>query len=414
MSLNAERSYKMKLRDVENAFKYRRIPYPKRSVELIALLAISCTFFLFMHTNKLNSRLKEMEVKLQPSEFSALGLTGNHISGHDAGGKHDDINTLHGTFQYLKSTGQMSSLNVRDLNNTRKAQMELVFFNRVPKVGSQTFMELLRRLSERNNFQFHRDAVQKVETIRLAEDQQQEMAEVISELPEPSVFIKHVCFTNFTKFNLPRPIYLNVVRDPVERVISWFYYVRAPWYFVERKAAFPDLPLPHPAWLKKDFETCVLNGDQECTYTQGVTVEGIGDHRRQSLFFCGHDYECTPFNTVGALERAKFAVEQQYAVVGVLEDLNTTLSVLEKYVPRFFEGVRDIYATSAEYLTKINKNNFKPPVSEHVKDIVRRNFTNEIEFYQFCRQRLHKQYLAAHLPQRIITDSAHLPGLIGN
>ncbi|XP_017072087.1 heparan sulfate 2-O-sulfotransferase pipe-like [Drosophila eugracilis] len=308
----------------------------------------------------------------------------------------------------------MASLNVRDLNNTRKAQMELVFFNRVPKVGSQTFMELLRRLSERNNFQFHRDAVQKVETIRLAEDQQQEMAEVISELPEPSVFIKHVCFTNFTKFNLPKPIYLNVVRDPVERVISWFYYVRAPWYFVERKAAFPDLPLPHPAWLKKDFETCVLNGDQECTYTQGVTVEGIGDHRRQSLFFCGHDYECTPFNTVGALERAKFAVEQQYAVVGVLEDLNTTLSVLEKYVPRFFEGVRDIYATSAEYLTKINKNNFKPPVSEHVKDIVRRNFTNEIEFYQFCRQRLHKQYLAAHLPQRIITDSAHLPGLIGN
>ncbi|XP_050741998.1 heparan sulfate 2-O-sulfotransferase pipe isoform X1 [Drosophila biarmipes] len=413
MSLNAERSYKMKLRDVENAFKYRRIPYPKRSVELIALLAISCTFFLFMHTNKLNSRLKEMEVKLQPSEFSALGLTGNHISGHDAG-KHDDINTLHGTYQYLKSTGQMSSLNVRDLNNTRKAQMELVFFNRVPKVGSQTFMELLRRLSERNNFQFHRDAVQKVETIRLAEDQQQEMAEVISELPEPSVFIKHVCFTNFTKFNLPKPIYLNVVRDPVERVISWFYYVRAPWYFVERKAAFPDLPLPHPAWLKKDFETCVLNGDQECTYTQGVTVEGIGDHRRQSLFFCGHDYECTPFNTLGALERAKFAVEQQYAVVGVLEDLNTTLSVLEKYVPRFFEGVRDIYATSAEYLTKINKNNFKPPVSEHVKDIVRRNFTNEIEFYQFCRQRLHKQYLAAHLPQRIITDSAHLPGLIDN
>ncbi|KAH8258710.1 hypothetical protein KR200_002907 [Drosophila serrata] len=308
----------------------------------------------------------------------------------------------------------MSSLNVRDLNNTRKAQMDLVFFNRVPKVGSQTFMELLRRLSERNNFQFHRDAVQKVETIRLAEDQQQEMAEVISELPEPSVFIKHVCFTNFTKFNLPKPIYLNVVRDPVERVISWFYYVRAPWYFVERKAAFPDLPLPHPAWLKKDFETCVLSGDQECTYTQGVTVEGIGDHRRQSLFFCGHDYECTPFNTVGALERAKFAVEQQYAVVGVLEDLNTTLSVLEKYVPRFFEGVRDIYATSAEYLTKINKNNFKPPVSEHVKDIVRRNFTNEIEFYQFCRQRLHKQYLAAHLPQRIITDSAHLPPLIGN
>ncbi|TMW44631.1 hypothetical protein DOY81_010292, partial [Sarcophaga bullata] len=57
---------------------------------------------------------------------------------------------------------------------------------------------------------------------------------------------------------------------------------------------------------------------------------------------------------------------------------------------------------SAEYLTKINKNNFKPPVSEKVKDIVRRNFTNEIEFYQFCRQRLHKQYLAANLPDKTL------------
>lgn len=60
-----------------------------------------------------------------------------------------------------------------------------------------------------------------------------------------------------------------------------------------------------------------------------------------------------PFNTVGALEKAKFAVEQQYAVVGVLEDLNTTLSVLEKYVPRFFEGVRDIYASKL-IIVKIN------------------------------------------------------------
>lgn len=48
--------------------------------------------------------------------------------------------------------------------------------------------------------------------------------------------------------------------------------------------------------------------------------------------------------------------------------------------------------------TTINKNAFKPPVSEEVKDIVRRNFTKEIEFYQFCKQRLHKQYLALKLP----------------
>jgi hypothetical protein len=66
----------------------------------------------------------------------------------------------------------MESLDARELNNTRRAGIEVVFFNRVPKVGSQTFMELLRRLSMRNIFGFHRDHIQRVETIRLTPSDQ--------------------------------------------------------------------------------------------------------------------------------------------------------------------------------------------------------------------------------------------------
>lgn len=50
-----------------------------------------------------------------------------------------------------------------------------------------------------------------------------------------------------------------------------------------------------------------------------------------------------PFNTIGALQRAKHAVESQYAVIGVLEDLNTTLTVFEKYIPGFFRGATEVY-----------------------------------------------------------------------
>lgn len=46
---------------------------------------------------------------------------------------------------------------------------------------------------------------------------------------------------------------------------------------------------------------------------------------------------------------------------------------------------------------RINRNFFKPPVSEEVKNLVRNNFTREVEFYQFCRQRLHMQYRALKL-----------------
>ncbi|XP_050445621.1 heparan sulfate 2-O-sulfotransferase pipe isoform X2 [Cataglyphis hispanica] len=387
----------------ENMWRQRRVPVPKRTIELIALIAISSTLFLFLHTRDLHSRLKKMEVRLQPGEDDVLSA--NQLSF----GVQTDSNPsgiIHYSNVQRTVTGkydeQYEVLNIEALNNTRRADRQVLFFNRVPKVGSQTFMELLRRLSIRNAFSFNRDRVQRVETIRLAPIEQLHLARMVSSYSEPSVYVKHVCFTNFTEFHLPEPIYINVVRDPVERVISWYYYVRAPWYYVERKQIFPDLPLPDPNWLKKDFESCVLKGDRECRYLEGEVHEGIGDHRRQTLFFCGHSEKCTPFNTVGALERAKLAVEKHYAVVGVLEDMNMTLTVLENYIPRFFQGATNVYYDQINSFTRINRNFFKPPVSEEVKNLVRNNFTREVEFYQFCKQRLYRQYRALKLPSDVL------------
>lgn len=380
---------------MDHLYRGRRFILSKRTSELIALLALSTTLFLYIHTRDLNTKLKEMEIKIQPVSM----ISSNQLVLSDSGPP--AYTGVKATMKLLESTGQMSTLEPSLLNNTKKAKINLIFFNRVPKVGSQTLMELMRRLSMRNNFGFHQDRVQRVETIRLSPEDQAILAALVSSYDPPGVYIKHVCFTNVSSFGLPEPIYINLVRDPVERVISWYYYVRAPWYYVERKIAFPDIPLPDPKWLKKDFEDCVLSEDRECRYLKGEIREGIGDHRRQSMFFCGHHPECLPFNTEGALERAKRAVERNYAVVGVLEELNTTLTVLENYVPRFFKGASKIYWDEISRYYPINKNNFKPTVSEEVKNIVRKNFTKEIEFYEFCKQRLHKQYLALKLPELI-------------
>ncbi|XP_018052723.1 PREDICTED: heparan sulfate 2-O-sulfotransferase pipe [Atta colombica] len=473
----------------ENMWRQRRVPVPKRTIELIALIAISSTLFLFLHTRDLHSFLKKMEVRLQPGEDDVLSAnqlsSEKHIkiillikysnqTSYDhhksaliisrvaretreictfksyspverkkqpsihrvkdkgcspeaelteqlrvatsKGGERKNIGE-HGIQMdsdsnsivhypnvqriFVEKYEDEEVLDIDTLNNTKRADRQVLFFNRVPKVGSQTFMELLRRLSIRNAFSFNRDRVQRVETIRLAPIEQLHLARMVSSYLEPSVYVKHVCFTNFTEFHLPEPIYINIVRDPVERVISWYYYVRAPWYYVERKQIFPDLPLPDPNWLKKDFESCVLKGDRECRYLQGEIHEGIGDHRRQTLFFCGHSEKCTPFNTIGALERAKLAVEKHYAVVGVLEDINTTLTVLENYIPRFFQGATDVYYDQTNSFMRINRNFFKPPVSEEVKNLVRSNFTREVEFYQFCKQRLYRQYRALKLRSNV-------------
>ncbi|KAK8376691.1 hypothetical protein O3P69_009952 [Scylla paramamosain] len=366
---------------------------PARVSELLAVVSLTSTCMLFLHTSHLQSQLatytNQLDASGPASTFTNGALEG--VANHKGSNQRKSGSCKNYDWE------QFRHLDPRSLNNTIHHNKMTLMFNRVPKVGSQSTMELLRTLSYKNGFTFHKDRPQKVENIKLTEREQRRLVQLVDVFRPPSVYVKHVCYINFTTFNITQPIYINMVRDPVERVISWYYYVRAPWYFVERKQAFPELPLPSPAWLRKDYETCVRTGDRECQYQEG---DERPDFAQLTEFFCGQEKECTGFNTDYALQKAKENVERNYAVVGVLEDLNTTLTVLEHYVPRFFKGAKDHYWNEVQKFSKVNRNIYKPQVPHEVKEIVRKNFTREMEFYEFCRRRLYMQYAALKLPQQ--------------
>ncbi|CAD7083096.1 unnamed protein product [Hermetia illucens] len=285
-----------------------------------------------------------------------------------------------------------------DLNNTKNARMDIVFFNRVPKTGSQALMQLVKELTPINKIQTARDKAQKYETVIMGPLHQINVAEEVAEQKEPTFYSKHVAYINFTRYELPKPIYINLVRDPIERIISWYNYVRAPWYYKQLQSIFKDVKIPEKEWMELDFDTCVRQKNKLCVFEQGVINDGSSDHRRQTLFFCGHNRaECLPFNSRDVLQKAKTIVEEEYAVVGTWEEPNITLSVLEHYVPMFFKGITEVYYNKKEKFDKVNKNSLKKPVSDEVREMLRRNLTNEIEFYEFCKQRLHKQYKALRL-----------------
>ena len=73
----------------------------------------------------------------------------------------------------------------------------------------------------------------------------------------PLSYCKHLNFLNFEEFDKQNPIYINMVRHPVERVISWFYYIRAGWYLVTKKTTVPGYVFPDVEYLKMTFEECV-------------------------------------------------------------------------------------------------------------------------------------------------------------
>ena len=67
-------------------------------------------------------------------------------------------------------------------------------------------------------------------------------------------------------------------------------------------------------------------------------------------------------------------------------------------MPEYFEGASVQYHSDPDIKRFRMKNAYKLPVSDEVMKIVSANFTNEIEFYDFCKQRLIKQFDAIQLP----------------
>ena len=125
------------------------------------------------------------------------------------------------------------SITAKRLNNTKNANQGILIFNRVPKTGSTYMLRLLEQLQTENMFQSLADAdagngqhevqimtfAEKVGYIHQFEVQQ-------DNLSMPYSFTKHMNFLDFEEFNKTNPIYINIVRNPVERVISWYYYKR--------------------------------------------------------------------------------------------------------------------------------------------------------------------------------------------
>lgn len=187
---------------------------PKRFSEIITLVSVSTTLFLYIQTRDLSSRLQEIK---RPYDDYPVTLQAEENSASEKPEKHHVHSKPRKLYSWELSKEPLDPIK---LNNTRKAQKEILFFNRVPKVGSQTTMELMRALALKNNFHYHKDRTQKVETIKLTNNEEKWLSHLINYFSTPSVYVKHVCFVDFQKFNISMPIYVNMVRDPIERVIS--------------------------------------------------------------------------------------------------------------------------------------------------------------------------------------------------
>ena len=253
-----------------------------------------------------------------------------------------------------------------------------IVYNRVPKSASTTLRNLFRDQASQRKFTIYNKEI--YVPFLLSADVQREVMYELDSAKKPVFYERHMYFTVGDNFQKPQPVYINVVRDPLEQVISAYYYSRETCNSEKRCYFDTD-------FLNETLDECVTKrpADRCIDASQGVI---------SSLpFFCGNLVECEE-NKTFALEKAKQNIVDHYTVVGVVEELYNFLFVLENLMPRYFANVRLQYMvngrTRVENVGVHRGNHMK--LNETTRGILRLALANEYELYEFIKDRFYIQF----------------------
>ncbi|KAF2348739.1 Sulfotransferase [Trinorchestia longiramus] len=291
-------------------------------------------------------------------------------------------------------------------SNDTGTKKDVLFFNRIPKTGSEMFVLLLTWLQALNDFSHVR---LRSDVRHLSHEQQvslvSKMKSRMGATPSARVsFDQHLHFLDFSKVGLPAVTYFTVVREPIEKLTSRFYYARA----TPRPGGFTppggsDAPRDVPPY--STIEECIAAQHPDCTFLPGHSYD------LTITYFCGHAPYCRELGNEGAYVTAQRNLADHFSTVGVLEELNLTLAVLERKLPKFFTGVTELYYQQLGgmelyyqqlggmelYYQQLvaphrNKNYQRPPsISASAEAALKANLTFELKFYDLVRARLLKQ-----------------------
>lgn len=215
------------------------------------------------------------------------------------------------------------------LNN---ADQTVIIYNRVPKTGSTSFVGIAYDLCKRNNFKvLHINITANRHIMSL--NNQYKFAQNVTTWHDvkPALYHGHMAFLNFERLGTSsKPLFINLIRKPLDRLVSYYYFLR-----------YGDNFRPHLIRKKHGdkmtFDECVEKSQPDCD---------PNNMWLQVPFFCGHAAECWKPGNHWALEQAKHNLVNHYLLVGVTEEMQDFITVLEATLPRFFKGATEYYLSS--------------------------------------------------------------------
>lgn len=197
-----------------------------------------------------------------------------------------------------------------------------VFYNRVGKCGSRSLMEVVRYLAGQNNFREISSHNFDGEVSIHPKDLYSEIAVLAGYIP-PVFYNRHVYFLDFKSVGVTPPYYINMIRDPIDRFSSHYNYLKYGDVIGEVDGGSHSL---------KDINTCVSDEVNPCNSDLMTYIRD---------YFCGHN--CNAKYRTESVTVAKKHIDDYYVLVGLIEEFEATLLLLEVFLPSYFKGARDAW-----------------------------------------------------------------------
>ncbi|XP_973628.2 heparin sulfate O-sulfotransferase [Tribolium castaneum] len=271
-----------------------------------------------------------------------------------------------------------NNANQNDRKQQSREELEnddlVVVYNRVPKTGSTSFIGVAYDLCKKNKFHVLHVNITANNHVLSLNNQHEFVHNVTTwKAMKPGIYHGHFAFIDFTKFGGPKPLFINILRKPLERFISYYYFVRygdnyRP-YLVRRK---------HGNTMS--FDECVEKNLPDCDPNHMWL---------QIPFLCGHAANCWKPGNKWALTEAKKNLVNNYLLVGVTDEINDFVAVLEQTLPRIFKGAFNHYLTSnkSHLRQTVQKDAPSPTTVKKIQESTVWQMENEL--YEFALDQFH-------------------------
>ncbi len=242
-----------------------------------------------------------------------------------------------------------------------------VFVIRIAKCASTSFVQLLKTFSRNSDYDlfFHSSGAfdWDVRTMK-------QVADMVKTKHKRFVYARHFYYIDFRPFNLDNFTYVTFVRDPVSRFVSSFLY-----YHYSSKAHIKSIL--DPTHKNETLLDCLHKQHEGCA------------HNLMTKYFCGHHRFCKLGNEK-ALSLAMENLKKDFAVVGLVEEMELSLKLLVKTIPLYFGKLTTEVGI-------VNKNEHQTELTSIEVETIRTANSADIKLYEYARKLLQSKAVACGL-----------------